>query len=297
MRKKGKSGIKKEKIIMLATAAFALTAMTMTGVYVNQRNNQGNQDGYSVDLSSLDEDTSRQISEIGEEINNQVAKLGGDDLDVEINYEETNAGDVQLPKEDLSQLGISGELNKEIYTEADAERELEMEEPEEMVKAPAMIAEDEMAEAVESPKVNSKQALSFEASEGLAWPIVGDVILNYSMDEAVYFETLNQYRYNPSMVIEAVVGEPITAAADGQVLSIKNNVETGGTIRCDLGDGYELIYGQLGNFTVSEGDYVSKGQIIGYVAEPSIFFSKEGANVYFELTKDGEPVDPMSLLQ
>ena len=78
-------------------------------------------------------------------------------------------------------------MNKEIYTEADAERELEMEEPEEMVKAPAMIAEDEMAEAVESPKVNSQQALSFEASEGLAWPIVGDVILNYSMDEAVYF--------------------------------------------------------------------------------------------------------------
>lgn len=297
MRKKGKSGIKKEKIIMLATAAFALTAMTMTGVYVNQRNNQGNQDGYSVDLSSLDEDTSRQISEIGEEINNQVAKLGGDDLDVEINYEETNAGDVQLPKEDLSQLGITDELNREIYTEADAERELEMEEPEEIVKAPAMIAEDEMAEAVESPKVSKQPALSFGASEGLTWPIVGNVILNYSMDEAVYFETLNQYRYNPSMVIEAVVGEPITAAADGQVISIKNNVETGGTIRCNLGDGYELTYGQLADFTVSEGDYVTKGQIIGYVAEPSIFFSKEGANVYFELTKDGEPIDPMTMMQ
>lgn len=300
MRRGVKSGIKKEKIIMLATATFALTAMTMTGVYVNNRHNQNNQDGYTVDLSSLDDETSRQISEIEEQINKQVAELNEDDLDVEVQYEETNAGDVWLPREDISQLREDriSKVGTEPITEADAERELEMLDPGmDVLDMANKIVEDDTTEIASMPENVKDKALSFDAETGLAWPITGRVILNYSMDKAVYFETLNQYRYNPSMVIEAVVGEPITAAADGKVISIRDDVETGGTLRCDLGDGYELIYGQLENFTVSEGDYVTRGQIIGYVASPSIFYTKEGSNVYFELLKDGEPVNPLELLK
>lgn len=300
MRRGVKSGIKKEKIIMLATATFALTAMTMTGVYVNNRHNQNNQDGYTVDLSSLDDETSRQISEIEEQINKQVAELNEDDLDVEVQYEETNAGDVWIPREDISQLREDriSKVGTEPITEADAERELEMLDPGmDVLDMANKIVEDDTTEIASMPENVKDMALSFDAENGLAWPITGRVILNYSMDKAVYFETLNQYRYNPSMVIEAVVGEPITAAADGKVISIRDDVETGGTLRCDLGDGYELIYGQLENFTVSEGDYVTRGQIIGYVASPSIFYTKEGSNVYFELLKDGEPVNPLELLK
>lgn len=300
MRRGVKSGIKKEKIIMLATATFALTAMTMTGVYVNNRHNQNNQDGYTVDLSSLDDETSRQISEIEEQINKQVAELNEDDLDVEVQYEETNAEDVWLPREDISQLREDriSKVGAEPITEADAERELEMLDPGmDVLDMANKIVEDDTTEIASMPENVNDKALSFDAEVGLAWPITGRVILNYSMDKAVYFETLNQYRYNPSMVIEAVVGEPITAAADGKVISIRDDVETGGTLRCDLGDGYELIYGQLENFTVSEGDYVTRGQIIGYVASPSIFYTKEGSNVYFELLKDGEPVNPLELLK
>lgn len=309
MRRRGNNGIKKEKIVMLAASAFALTALTMTGVYVNSRQNQSNQDGYNLDLSALDEDTSRQISEIQEQINDQVAQISGDDLDVEINYEATGAEDVVLPQEDISQLNggnadHASALNERYgmnggeYTEADSENELaNMENMDDANGITSRIAEDENAQTTSAPKLEINNKLDFDQAEGLAWPVVGNVILNYSMDKAIYFETLNQYRYNPSIVIEAVVGEPITAAADGRVLSIKDNVETGGTIICDLGDGYELTYGQLENFTVSEGEFVTRGQIIGYVAEPSIFFSKEGSNVYFELTKDGDPVDPMTMLK
>ena len=62
--------------------------------------------------------------------------------------------------------------------------------------------------------------LDFTDSDTLVWPIVGNVLVNYSMDKTVYFATLDQYKYSPAIVIAAVEGEGITAAADGQVTDI-----------------------------------------------------------------------------
>ncbi len=54
-----------------------------------------------------------------------------------------------------------------------------------------------------------------------------------------------------------------------------------------MGNGYELTYGQLENITVSEGSFVHVGDGIGTVAAPTKYYSLEGTNVYFKLTKDG----------
>ena len=138
--------------------------------------------------------------------------------------------------------------------------------------------------------------LDFTDADTLVWPIVGNVLVNYSMDKTVYFATLDQYKYSPAIVIAAVEGEGITAAADGQVTDIYQDPETGTTVVMNLGDGYELTYGQLKDLAVSEGDMVETGDLVGSVAAPTMYYSVEGANVYFKLTKDGTPVDPMSRL-
>ena len=36
--------------------------------------------------------------------------------------------------------------------------------------------------------------------------------------------------------------------------------------------------------------------MIGHVAEPTKYYSVEGSNVYFKLTKDGEAVNPLDYL-
>lgn len=48
---------------------------------------------------------------------------------------------------------------------------------------------------------------------------------------------------------------------------------------------------------VKEGDVVKAGETIGYLSEPTRFYAKEGCSLYFEIRKDGESIDPMSLLQ
>ncbi len=293
MKKNRKSGLRKERIIMLAASAFILTALTMTGIYVNQRNTQDN-DQNRIDLNELNNEIQNQTNDIADQIAGlqpQNPSNTSDDLDVEINYEETNTDDIVLPVEDQAMLGHGEEDAAIDYGLDQAQEDILQQDP------VTETASETVQEPAENRAASPEITLHFSESDVLAWPIVGNILMNYSMNQVVYYETLNQYRYNPSVVIEATVGEPITAAADGKVLSIRENVETGGTIVCDLGDGYQLTYGQLENYAVSEGDYVEKGDILGYVAEPSIFYTEEGCNVYFKMTKDGEPVNPLNVMQ
>ena len=142
----------------------------------------------------------------------------------------------------------------------------------------------------------SSEVLSFSVNDILDWPIEGNVILNYSMDQSVYFATLDQYKYNPAIIISGNVGDEVRAAAKGKVTSIKEDSKTGVTVTMDLGNGYEMICGQLDGLRVSEGDTVHRGELIGYVAEPSKYYVVEGPNVYFQLLKDGEPVNPLEYM-
>ena len=139
--------------------------------------------------------------------------------------------------------------------------------------------------------------VNFSGESILLWPVDGNVIMNYSMDKTVYFSTLDQYKYNPALVIQSDVNTKVLAAADGQVLSVETTPETGETVAVDIGGGYQLVYGQLKEIQFAVGDRVSRGDLLGFVSEPTKYYSVEGSNLYFQMLKDGEPVNPMDYLQ
>ena len=140
-------------------------------------------------------------------------------------------------------------------------------------------------------------ALHFDPEDGMLWPMEGNVILNYSMDSTIYFATLDQYKYNPAVIIAGEVNNKVYSVAKGKVIGLSNNEETGCTMTVDLGDGYRAIYGQLKEPNFAVGDYVESGHVLGYVAEPTKYYSVEGSNLYFALQKDGQPVDPVAFFQ
>ncbi len=157
---------------------------------------------------------------------------------------------------------------------------------------------DEMEETAGADVMVEQPTLSFSPdADKLMWPVAGNIILDYSMDKSVYFSTLDQYKYNPAVIIQGAVDQSVMCAAQGRVTSIETLEETGTTVTMDIGDGYELIYGQLKELTVKEGDYLKAGETVGYISDPTKYYSKEGANLYFAVHKDGESVDPMTLLQ
>ena len=208
----------------------------------------------------------------------QVAKA--EEKLTEDNSEETTANDIVLPEADSS-------------TEDTSETEDESE-----VQAEETPAETEgSTDDTEAAGTASEAEVWFSEDSTLAWPASGAVLIGYSMDHTVFFSTLEQYKYNPALIIGGEVGETIAASAAGIVTNIEDTAQTGTTVTLDMGNGYSAVYGQLTDVPVAIGDYIASGETIGTLNEPTKYYSVEGPNLYFEILKDGEPVDPMNFME
>lgn len=139
--------------------------------------------------------------------------------------------------------------------------------------------------------------LNFTDTSKMGWPVQGNVILGYSMDSTIYFPTLDQYKCNPGMVIQSEVSTPVYAPADSRVVQIGSNEEIGNFVVLDLGNEYLATCGQLKEIPVVENEYLEQGQLLGYVAEPTKYYSIEGTNVFFQLSKESKPLDPLDYLE
>lgn len=260
---RNKNHLKKEKFVMLASSVLVLSALTLTGVYVKERSRIQNENYAKLSAEETEAVTEEPTADSSSPVN--VGTAVNPQVDDAL---ESDFGSYQAR---LEAEAAANEADGETTTEAD---------------------ESQDTASVNAPGSN----LTFSPQEGLVWPIVGKVLINYSMDKTVYFATLDQYKYNPAIMIQATEGETITAAADGRVSGIYNDPQLGNCVQVELGNGYELTYGQLGNIELKEGDYMEVGDVIGTVASPTKYFSVEGTNVYFKLTLNGEPVDPLNTM-
>ena len=139
--------------------------------------------------------------------------------------------------------------------------------------------------------------LSYDGKTKLTWPISGNIILPFSMDTTVYFETLDQYKCNPGILIEAKEGQGVGALTKCQVRQIVQSEELGKQVILDMGNEYTAIYGQLKNIKVKKGDVLKAGDIIGYVAAPTDYYTLEGSHLYLELNHKETPVNPVNYLK
>ena len=75
------------------------------------------------------------------------------------------------------------------------------------------------------------------------------------------------------------------------------NEEIGNFVTLDLGNDYNIVCGQLKELAVDKGEYLEKGQLLGYVAEPTKYYSIEGSNIYIEMMHQGKNVDPLDFME
>lgn len=299
-KRSGKSGQRKERAIMIASSVLVLSALTVTGVYVRNGKEKEEDGGYTIDFSSLEDGRSSGI--VAEDIPVTDSDLDYDPASTEVdsstvknNYGGTSkvsesadpfdekAEAIKL-KEASSDLIVGGGETKDGVSEEDV--------TEAMVE---LQSEDEVLEAdSEAVAAQIQPELTFSEADSLVMPFAGNVLINYSADKSVYFPTLQQYKCNPALVLAATSGESVKAAANGMVSRIYDDPMTGKTVVMNLGNGYELTYGQLQEVTVSEGTYVAEGEIFAQIAEPTRYYAVEGSNLYLKLTKDGVPVNPVS---
>lgn len=205
------------------------------------------------------------------------------------NYQNKIAEEERLMEEQMAKTNEEAQAAKEA---SGAAKKWEQDVKENVVEEVA-----EQAKVTYTEELETKTATpNFTESSQLLWPVNGNVLMSYSMDKSVYFSTLDQYKYNPALVISGTLNDNVIAAAPGIVKSIDTVRETGTTVTVDMGNGYECLYGQLKDVQVKTGDYVNAKDVIGYVSEPTKYYSVEGCNLYFEMRKDGQPVNPMDYM-
>ena len=156
--------------------------------------------------------------------------------------------------------------------------------------------EDEQDEPEDSVGATAK-TYTFHAGSILQWPVKGNVIMNFSMDKMIYFETLDAYKYHPAICIAAQEGTKVVAGATGEVISITNEPDTGLTVGMRIGSEYIIYYGQLKECNLKIGDHVNRGQAFATVAAPTKYFTVEGSHLYLRLERSEEPVNPLSYLE
>lgn len=172
-----------------------------------------------------------------------------------------------------------------------------LEEDTENVSENTAEVQNEVAESVaEAEAANATVPETFGEGAEMVWPVEGEVLKPFSMDTTIYFETLDQYKCNPALLIKADVNQEVVASFGGTVESITEDSVNGTVMTVDMGNGYKAVYGQVKDVNVAEGDSIVKGQAIGNVAQPTKYFSEEGSHLHFAMTKDETPVNPEDYL-
>ena len=178
----------------------------------------------------------------------------------------------QTQQEAPASYEVKPEISVEDATKKAEEQALKLAEQEKMKQEETQQEEEKKQDEEKTVETAATVTQHFDKSSAV-WPIEGDVLLDYSMDSTIYFPTLEQYRCNPAMVISGNVNDKVFAMATGKITDI-----------------------QLKELNFAKGDTPEAGQVLGYVSEPTKYYTTEGSNVYFQLKKDGKAVDPKEYL-
>jgi septal ring factor EnvC (AmiA/AmiB activator) len=90
--------------------------------------------------------------------------------------------------------------------------------------------------------------------------------------------------------IEAPAGEVIKAVEKGKVVFADRFSGYGKMLIIDHGARYYSVYAHLSEFLKKMGDTVKRGEAIALVGDSD---SLAGAELYFEMRKDGKSIDPL----
>ena len=148
----------------------------------------------------------------------------------------------------------------------------------------------EQAEREWQEWVSRPQPVDFEYNEGgFSWPIPGYTRLSSDFGWRILW---GKSDYHRGLDIPAPQNTAIYAAADG-IVSTNNHESYGISVKLSHGSGLVTIYGHMTSRTVNDGDYVTQGQLIGYVGKTG---RADGYHLHFEADLNGTPVDPRNYL-
>ncbi len=133
----------------------------------------------------------------------------------------------------------------------------------------------------------------------LTHPVEGYLSAIHDLETLSYSVTMQDYRAHIGIDIETADGAAVVAAASGTVSAAYEDAMMGYCIEIDHGNGYVSVYRNLTDTvpdSITVGASVRAGQLIGAVGDSALVEQAELPHLHFELTHNGEQVDPLTYL-
>ncbi len=127
--------------------------------------------------------------------------------------------------------------------------------------------------------------------KGFQWPLSRFRITSYYGYRRLWVAGSN---FHNGIDLAAPAGTPVYAAKSGRVIFAGWGYYYGRYIRVDHGGGVETRYAHLSRIAVRPGQYVKRGQVIGYVGASGR--GAYGVHLHFEIRVGGRTVNPRTYL-
>lgn len=129
---------------------------------------------------------------------------------------------------------------------------------------------------------------SANASGSFLWPVASYVYVSSRFGPRIHPIT-GEKKNHTGLDIASNQGTTVYASDGGSVTLAGWNGGYGNCIMIDHGNGYVTLYGHLSSISVSQGQSVSQGDVIGAVGSTG---NSTGPHLHFEVLKDGSRIDP-----
>jgi murein DD-endopeptidase MepM/ murein hydrolase activator NlpD len=104
---------------------------------------------------------------------------------------------------------------------------------------------------------------------------------------------LGYNRMHNGVDMACAAGTPIYAAKSGKVTIAGWGGQAGNYVSINHGDGFASVYMHMTNYIVRAGQYVTTGQVIGYVGSTGL---SSGPHLHFGISYNGTYVNPMAYI-
>ena len=196
-------------------------------------------------------------------------------------------------------LGVNSAINQlennapELQNNSQLEENNEWEIPDYEANVPQsdVPAEEPSSEPEEEPANTAVE-------QGYILPLKGEVLNAFSGDKVVKSKTLDDWVMHTGVDLAAAISTPVKAMSAGKVIEVVNDDMWGTTVTIEPANGLVSYYANLkaaGN--VKQGQQVKMGDVIGAGGETADIEHAEASHLHFGVKKNGEWVDPMSIVK
>lgn len=150
----------------------------------------------------------------------------------------------------------------------------------------------------ETPSSQASEDTNTSVEQGYILPLKGEILNPFSGDKVVKSKTLDDWVMHTGVDLAAAISTPVKAMSAGTVIEVVNDDMWGTTVSIEHVGGIVSYYANLKSaVNVKQGQQVKMGDVIGSVGETADIEHAEESHLHFGIKKNGEWVDPMTIVK